>query len=78
MVSPVHDGLLKCGVFCDCAGPGAVVTPIWDKAEAQDVSMYDSTPYKSALAAFGKIMVDDGRAGHSPEHIGRYQYAPLA
>ncbi len=52
-------------------GPGAVVTPIWDKAEAQDVSAYDNTPYKDALAKFAKIMLDDGRSGHSPEHIGR-------
>ena len=47
------------------------MTPIWDKSEAQDVSMYDSTPYKAPLAAFGKLIVEDGRAGHSPEHIGR-------
>ena len=47
------------------------MTPIWDKSEAQDVSMYDSTPYKAPLAAFGKLMVEDGRSGHSPEHIGR-------
>jgi len=53
-----------------------VATPIWDKSEAQDVSMYDSTPYKDPLAAFGKLMVEDGRSGHSAEHIGRYAYAP--
>ena len=33
--------------------------------------MYDSTPYKAPLAAFGKLMVEDGRSGHSPECIGR-------
>ena len=48
------------------------MTPIWDKSEAQDVSMYDDTPYKGPLAAFGKLMVEDGRKGHSPEHIGRW------
>ena len=50
------------------------MTPIWDKSEAQDVSMYDSTPYEGPLAAFGKLMVEDGRKGHSPEHIGRWVY----
>ena len=48
------------------------MTPIWDKSEAQDVSMYNGTPYKGPLAAFGKLMVEDGRKGHSPEHIGRW------
>ncbi len=48
------------------------MTPIWDKAEAHDVSAYNGTPYKSALAAFSKIMFDQGRNGHTPEHIGRY------
>lgn len=53
------------------AGPGTVVTPVWDKAEARDISCYDSTPYKAALAALGVLMVRDGRTGHSPEHTGR-------
>ena len=48
------------------------MTPIWDKSEAQDVSMYDTTPYEGPLAAFGKLMVEDGRKGHSPELIGRW------
>ena len=54
-----------------CIAPGAVVTPIWDKAEAQDISRYEATPYWGALRAFGKLMADDGRAGHTPEHVGR-------
>ena len=29
--------------------PGAVATPIWDKAEQIDVSRYDNTPYAKAL-----------------------------
>lgn len=53
------------------AGPGAVATPIWDKAEAQDASMYDSSPYKEPMAAFAKLMLEDGRSGHSVEHIAR-------
>ena len=48
-----------------------MATPIWDKAEAQDVSMYDDTPYKQPLAAFAKLMLEDGRSGHSTEHIAR-------
>ncbi|EIE22963.1 short-chain dehydrogenase/reductase SDR [Coccomyxa subellipsoidea C-169] len=63
--------LMLFGIDVIVVGPGAVVTPIWDKAEAQDISAYDNTPYKDALAKFAKIMLDDGRSGHSPEHIGR-------
>jgi len=56
-----------------CAGPGAVATPFYDKSEAQDMTMYDSTPYKQPLAAFGKVFIGDGRSGYSPERIGRYR-----
>ena len=57
--------------LCMHTAPGAVVTPIWDKAEALDISRYEATPYWDALRAFGKRMADDGRAGHTPEHVGR-------
>ena len=59
--------------LCVCmrTAPGAVVTPIWDKAEALDISRYESTPYWDALRAFGKRMADDGRAGHTSEHVSR-------
>ena len=48
-----------------------MATPIWDKADAQDVSMYDDTPFKEPLAAFAKLMLEDGRSGHSSDHIAR-------
>jgi hypothetical protein len=48
-----------------------VKTPIWDKAEARDVSAYDATPYRDALRALEKIMVTEGRGGYSAEHVGR-------
>ncbi len=52
--------------------PGAVVTPIWDKSEAKDMSAYDSTPYKQPLARFSQLMLDNGRSGLTPEHVGRW------
>ena len=54
-----------------------MATPIWDKAEAQDVSMYDGTPYKQPLAAFAKLMLEDGRSGHSVEKIARYVHKAM-
>lgn len=47
------------------------MTPIWDKSEAMDVSAYDSTPYKQPLARFSRMMLDNGRSGLTPEHVGR-------
>ena len=41
--------------------PGAVATPIWDKAEGHDVSAYDGTPYKGPLKVFGEIVRAEGR-----------------
>lgn len=43
--------------------PGAIQTPIWDKAEAEDVSRYDHTDYAELLARFQKAMVEQGRRG---------------
>jgi len=41
--------------------PGAVATPVWDKAEGHDVSAYDGTPYKGPLKVFGEIVRAEGR-----------------
>jgi NAD(P)-dependent dehydrogenase (short-subunit alcohol dehydrogenase family) len=51
--------------------PGAVATPIWDKADAVDVSRYDNTPYASALAKVKDFMISNGRKGFPPEKIGQ-------
>ncbi|CAL5221917.1 g4187 [Coccomyxa viridis] len=71
MSASLRRELMIYGIDVIIVGPGAVATPIWDKAEAQDVSMYDDTPYKQPLAAFAKLMLEDGRSGHSTEHIAR-------
>jgi hypothetical protein len=51
--------------------PGAVATPIWDKAEQVDVSRYANTPYAKPLAAVRDYMLANGRKGLDPEQIGR-------
>ncbi|BDA49900.1 Uncharacterized oxidoreductase YbbO [Coccomyxa sp. Obi] len=71
MSASLRRELMLFGIDVIIVGPGAVVTPIWDKAESHDVSAYEGTPYYDALSKFGKLMVDDGRSGHTPEHIGR-------
>lgn len=54
------------------AGPGAVKTPIWDKAQSADVSAYADTLYAKPLQAFVEHMVKDGQTStHTPEYIAR-------
>ena len=51
--------------------PGAVRTPIWDKADEVDVTRYSNTPYYSSLDKVKEVMIGQGRKGYPPERIGR-------
>jgi NAD(P)-dependent dehydrogenase (short-subunit alcohol dehydrogenase family) len=62
--------LMLYGIDVIIIGPGAVATPIWDKAEKEDVSQYAATEYAKALRRFQKYMVEDGRKGYPPEKVG--------
>jgi len=53
--------LVPYGVDVLVVEPGAVATPIWDKAEHHDVSAYDETPYRGPLKVFGEIVRAEGR-----------------
>ncbi len=59
------------GIEVVVIAPGAVVTKIWDKAEAEDVTRFANTPYASALARMRETMTKMGRAGLAPEDLGR-------
>jgi NAD(P)-dependent dehydrogenase (short-subunit alcohol dehydrogenase family) len=63
--------LMLYGIDVIVVAPGAVATPIWDKADAVDVSRYDNTPYASALAKVKDFMISNGRKGFPPEKIGQ-------
>jgi short-subunit dehydrogenase len=49
--------------------PGAVKTPIWGKAEADDISAYRNSPYFPALERIRKFMLHLGEIGLPPEKI---------
>jgi NAD(P)-dependent dehydrogenase (short-subunit alcohol dehydrogenase family) len=61
--------LLIYGVDVVAIEPGAVVTPIWEKAEAADYSAYDATDYKNSFETLRELMIGEGRKGLAPSRI---------
>jgi len=62
--------LMLYGIDVIIIGPGSVATPIWDKAEQEDLSMYVDTDYIEAARRLQKYMIEDGRKGYPPEKVG--------
>ena len=69
--------LMIFGIDVIVIAPGAVATPIWDKAEEIDVSRYANTPYAASLAKVKDYMLTLGRKGFPPEKIGQAVYTAL-
>lgn len=62
--------LMLFGIDVVVVAPGAVATPIWDKAEEFDVTPFAATPYAAAIKAMRSFMIALGRKGLPPEKIG--------
>jgi NAD(P)-dependent dehydrogenase (short-subunit alcohol dehydrogenase family) len=62
--------LMLYGIDVIIVGPGAVATPIWDKANQVDLSMYQSTDYIDSAKGFQKYAVKLGEKGYPPEKVG--------
>jgi NAD(P)-dependent dehydrogenase (short-subunit alcohol dehydrogenase family) len=58
------------GIDVIIVAPGAVATPIWDKAEQMDLAPYQKSPYFEILKRFRDYMIADGRKGWSSERLG--------
>lgn len=69
--------LMLFGIDVIVVAPGAVATPIWDKAEAVDVSRYANTPYAESLGKVREAMLTMGRKGFPPETIGKAVWRAL-
>lgn len=69
--------LMLFGIDVVIVAPGAIATPIWDKAEAIDVSRFANTPYAKSLAAVREYMLEMGHAGLAPERIGEAVWRAL-
>lgn len=66
--------LMLYGIDVIAIGPGAVVTPIWDKAEQADIGPYAKTDYGPIVKKFRDFFIEDGRKGLKPEVIGEAVY----
>ena len=69
--------LLPFGVDVIVVAPGAVATPIWDKADEIDVAPYAGTVYGPALDRLRAYMLSLGRSGLPPERIGEVVHTAL-
>ena len=58
-------------------GPGAIATPIWDKGEQVDASLYANTEYFEPGQRIQKYMVESGRKGYPPEKVGEVVWEAL-
>ena len=62
--------LMLFGVDVIIIGPGAVATPIWNKAEKVDNSQYDNTDYKQSYKKMNDFMSAMGPQGIPVEKVG--------
>jgi NAD(P)-dependent dehydrogenase (short-subunit alcohol dehydrogenase family) len=70
--------LMVYGIDVIIVNPGAVATPIWDKAEMADASRYAETEYSPFLARFLAAALKSGRSGLPPEAVGDVVWTALS
>ncbi len=69
--------LMLYGIDVIIVAPGAVATPIWDKAEKVDAGLYRDTEYFEAGKRAQNYMIEGGRKGYPPEKIGEVVWQAL-
>ncbi len=69
--------LMLYGIDVILIEPGYVNTPILDKAEAENIAMYDHTDYATSLKRFVKYFIAEGRRGFPPQRIGKAVHTAL-
>ena len=61
--------LMLFGIDVILVAPGAIATPIWDKAEQTDETKYAGSKWAEVLTKFGKFTVARGRAGLPADRV---------
>ncbi len=69
--------LMLFGIDVIVVAPGAVKTPIWDKAEQVDISVYKNSPYFPALEKVRAFMLQLGSTGLPAETIAEKVFEAL-
>lgn len=69
--------LILFGIDVIIIRPGAVVTPIWQKAEAGVTERFRNTPFAEALAKFERYSAQEAKSGLAPEVIGKAVWRAL-
>lgn len=69
--------LILFGIDVIVIRPGAVVTPIWQKAEAGVTERFRGTPFVDALQTFERYSADEATTGLAPEVIGQAVWRAL-
>lgn len=69
--------LMLYGIKVIVVAPGAVATPIWDKADDEGVERWNNTEYGPMARAVADYMLKLGRAGLPPEVIGNAVWTGL-
>lgn len=69
--------LILFGVDVIIIGPGAVVTPIWQKSDTGLAERFRETPYAEALAKFEGYAAKEAVSGYSADVIGRAVWRAL-
>ncbi|MGD9981737.1 MAG: SDR family NAD(P)-dependent oxidoreductase [Hyphomonadaceae bacterium] len=62
--------LMLYGIDVIVIGPGAIATPIWDKAEQGDLKRFSNTPYAPMVKRVTDYMLKQGRDGLPPSEVG--------
>lgn len=70
MTDSLRRELVIFGIDAIAVGPGAVRTPIWDKAERDNRSNpYANSPWAKPIEKFSDTMLEGGRTGLEPDEI---------
>ncbi|MDZ4690760.1 SDR family oxidoreductase [Terricaulis sp.] len=62
--------LMLYGIDVIVIGPGAIATPIWDKAEKEDLKRFSNTPYAPMVERVADYMVTQGKVGLPASDVG--------
>lgn len=69
--------LMLFGIDVVVINPGAIATPIWDKAEGQSGERYEKTEYGPLLQRFLKRALSTGHSGLPAESVGEVVWEAL-